>query len=500
MLGIKAQAQDINGKTYNRWTMLSVIIIGAFCTILNQTILATAFPTLMHTFNVSTATVQWLTTAFLMVNGIVIPITAYLTNRVNSKWLFITAMIIFECGTIVAFKAPNFGTLLTARIIQALGVGISMPLVQNLALSMFPPEQRGVIIGLVGIPIGVAPAIGPTLSGWIIDNYSWRDLFGMLIPIVAIVIILAFFALHPVIKNKKDSIDIPSVILSTIGFGLLLYGFSSVGNDGWTAKNVIWSIIVGAIVVVIFSIRQLKLKNPFLEIRVFKSPIFTLSTVLASFTMICMMGVEFVLPLYLQIVHQMSAFHSGLTLLPGALMMSIMNPITGRTFDKQGARRLAIIGLFILFFSTMPFVTLTKHTSTTLVTVLYAVRMFGITMVTMPVTTAAMNSLPNSLIAHGTAVNNTTRQIATSIGTAILISVLTNVSNNHMPSHSLLHTAPLKYKSQALTATLTGYHTTFLVALIFGLIALILSFFLKKGNFILNQKKATNYNTNGGPK
>ena len=148
----------------------------------------------------------------------------------------------------------------------------------------------------------------------------------------------------------------------------------------------------------------------------------------------------------------------------------------------------------------MPFVTLTKHTSTTFVTVLYAVRMFGITMVTMPVTTAAMNSLPNSLIAHGTAVNNTTRQIATSIGTAILISVLTNFSNNHMPSHSLLHTTPLKYKSQALTATLTGYHTTFLVALIFGLIALILSFFLKKGNFILNQKKATNYNTNGGPK
>src|SRR5699024_787259 len=206
--------------------------------------------------------VQWLTTGFLMVNGIMIPLSAYLATTINTKWLYISAMTVFLGGTILAYVAPTFGVLLAGRLVQALGVGIAMPLLQTIMLSIFPPEKRGAALGLVGIVIGVAPAIGPTLSGWIIDKYQWRDLFGMIIPIMVVVIILALFFMKPVIKTHKQKIDWLSLVLSTIGFGGLLYGFSSAGNDGWTSTKVLVSLIVGAIVTALFVWRQLVIPKP----------------------------------------------------------------------------------------------------------------------------------------------------------------------------------------------------------------------------------------------
>ncbi len=475
---------DINNKPYNRILMVFVLLIGAFCTILNQTILSTAFPALMNAFNISTSTVQWLTTGFLMVNGIMIPISAYLSSRFNTRTLFVIAMSIFEIGTIMSWLAPSFAVLLSGRLIQAVGVGINMPLMQNIMLTIYPPEKRGAAMGINGLVIGLAPAIGPTLSGWVIDNFSWRWLFGMIVPIAALVIIASLFFVKNVIPNRKPHLDWISVLISTAGFGSMLYGFSSVGNDGWTDPVVITTIIVGAILVVFLVLRQNKLDEPFLEFKVFKSGEFTLATILSSIVMMAMVGVELVIPLYLQIIHGMSAFHSGLTLLFGALFMGVMSPITGNLFDRHGARRLAITGMFILSVGTIPFAFITRDTPTIYIVFLYAVRMFGISMVMMPVTTAGMNSLPHNLISHGTAVNNTIRQVATSVGTAIMISVLTNVTNNNRPAHSLLKAAPLQYKSQMFNATLMGYHAAFWFAVAFSLIGLILTFFVTSGNGI----------------
>lgn len=472
------QVKDINGRPFNRQLMVAILLIGSFCTILNQTILATAFPTLMNTFNVSTSTVQWLTTGFMMVNGIMIPISAYLSNRVNTTALYTMAMIIFEVGTVVAFIAPNFASLLAARLIQAVGVGITMPLMQTIMLTIFPPEKRGAAMGINGLVIGLAPAIGPTLSGWVIDNYSWRYLFGMIIPIVAIVIILAPLCVKKVLPNSHPNLDVLSVILSTIGFGSLLYGFSLVGDHGWTDSTVIISIIIGIIFVALLVRRQDKLDEPFLEFKVFKTPEFTLSNILSSITMMAMVAVELVIPMYLQIVHGMSAFHSGLSLLFGALVMGMMSPITGNLFDRLGARRLAVTGMFILTVATIPFAFVNRDTPILYIVVLYAIRLFGISMVMMPVTTSGMNALPFNLIAHGTAVNNTVRQVATSMGTAILMSVLTNVTKNSRPSHALLTAAPLQYKSQTIDALLKGYHASFWFAIAFAFIGLIATFWL----------------------
>ncbi|MGO5333331.1 MDR family MFS transporter [Enterococcus cecorum] len=483
-------AVDIYGKKYNRSLLVAVLLIGTFCTVLNQTLLATAFPTLMKEFDISASTVQWLTTGFLLVNGIMIPISAWLINSFSSKKLYISAMTTFLIGTIICFIAQNFPVLLAGRLIQAVGVGLSMPLLQNIMLTIFPPEKRGSAMGMAGIVIGLAPALGPTLSGWIIDHYSWRDLFGMVIPIVILVLVLALFFMKNVIELTHPKIDSISAILSTIGFGSLLYGFSSVGDKGWLSKEVLGFLIIGIIFIFLFSKRQLKIEHPFLELRVFKSKIFTIAAVLAGVTNMAMIGAEMVLPLYIQNIRGESAFHSGLMLLPGALVMGLMMPITGAIFDKRGARKLAITGMFILTSATLPFAFLTSKTSVIVIVVLYAIRMFGISMVMMPVTTSGMNALPAHLISHGTAVNNTFRQVASSIGTAILISVLTNVTKNNLPTKSILEATPLAYKDQAINATLSGYHAAFLVAVIFGFIGWLITFTLaKKENYVQGGEK-----------
>ena len=306
----------------------------------------------------------------------------------------------------------------------------------------------------------------------------------MIAPITALVIIVSFFAVKNVIPNKKPHLDWLSVVISTLGFGNMLYGFSSVGDKGWTDPVVLSTIIIGVILVGILIMRQNKLDDPFLEFKVFESKEFSLATILSSIVMMAMVGVEFVIPLYLQIIHGMTAFHSGLTLLFGALFMGIMSPITGNLFDRHGAKRLAFTGMFILTVGTIPFAFITRDTPTIYIVFLYAVRMFGISMVMMPVTTAGMNSLPYNLISHGTAVNNTIRQVATSVGTAIMISVLTNITNSNRPAHSLLTQSPLQYKAKMFDATLMGYHAAFWFAIAFSLIGLFLTLFVTSGNGI----------------
>lgn len=477
------QTIDIHGKPYKRGILVAILLIGNFCTVLNQTILSTAFPTLMKTFNVSASTVQWLTTGFMLVNGIMIPISAFLINRFSTKKLYLTAMMIFLMGTLTCGIAPSFPILLLGRIIQALSVGMALPMIQTIMLTIFPPEKRGVAMGMAGIVVGLAPAIGPTLSGWIIDQYNWRYLFMMIVPIAFIVLILALFFMRDVLPNQDIKIDPLSIVLSIIGFGSLLYGFSSVGDEGWTSHIVLISLIIGMIFIALFALRQFKMEEPFLDLSVFKSGSFTMASFASSMIFMMMIGVEMVLPMYIQNIRQTDAFHSGLTLLPGALMVGIMMPIAGKIFDKYGIRHLAITGITLATLGTVPLLFLTTTTPMLFLVVVYAVRMLGIAMTMMPLTTSGMNALPNNKMSHGTAVNNTIRQVMGSIGTAILVSTLSTTTTHSMPAMSLKESQPLLFKEGAINATLTGYHVAFFASIIFGVIGLILALCLhdKKG-------------------
>lgn len=471
---------DMNGKPYSRGLLMVTIIVGLFGTFLAGTMLATAYPTLMNEFNIEASTVQWLSTGFMLVTGVMIPITAWMMNRFSSKLLYIVGMGLFFIGNIICFAANSFPMLLTGRIVAALGGGILTPLGQSIAMSIFPPEKRGTIMGMVGLAIGVAPAIGPTLSGWIIDRFNWRMIFGITLPFIGLDLLLSFFFMKKVLPTKKIKLDTLSGILSIIGFGSLLYGVSEAGNDGWTSKVVISTIMIGVIFIALFCWRQFKLETPFLDIRLLKNWHFSLASLLGSIARIALVGVELVLPLYIQIVRGESAFHSGLMLLPGALLMGLMSPISGMLFDRLGARTLSIAGLTLLTLGTFNFTTLTTTTPIIEIVVLYAVRVMGITLVLMPSTTAGLNSLPLNKMNDGTAINNTLRQVLGAIGTAIFTTIYSNIQSDQMPSKHLLHTAPLQYKHEAITAALNGYHAAFFTAVVFGILGLILAFLLKK--------------------
>ncbi|WP_058305866.1 MDR family MFS transporter [Gracilibacillus massiliensis] len=480
--------QATNMEPKQRNLMVAVMLIGAFVGLLNETLLATALPSIMQDFGIAENQVQWLTTAFLLTNGVMIPISAFLIERFTTRQLFITALSIFAVGTFIASISHTFELLLTARVVQASGSGIMLPLMMTVMLKVFPVEKRGAAMGMAGIVISFAPAIGPTLSGWLLEFFSWRGLFYVVLPIVIIAIIIAAIFVKNVTEQTYPKIDILSILLSSFGFGGLLYGFSSIGGGHGAGEasteidSVALAIIIGAaIILTIFILRQLKLKKPMLEFRVFKYPIFSLSLIVTMIVLVALIGAETMLPLYMQNTRDFSALESGLMLFPGAIVMGIMSPITGMLFDKFGAKWLAVTGMLIVSLTTFLFTSLTIDTAYSFLVVIYAIRMFGLSLVMMPVMTAGLNQLPPEWHPHGTAMANTMQQVSASIGTAILITVMTTAATNHQPNQTALDglTESEAINQIAANAAMDGYNAAFWLATILSIVGLTLSFFLK---------------------
>ncbi|MGC5628697.1 MDR family MFS transporter, partial [Georgenia sp. Z1344] len=414
----------------NRNVLLTVLISGAFVIILNQTLLNTALPAFMADFGISASQVQWVTTIFMLVNGIMIPVTAYLIRRFTTRALFLTATGLFTVGTVVCAVAPVYPVLLVGRVIQAAGGGIIMPLAQTILFAVFPLEKRGTAMGTFGLVIAFAPAIGPSLSGWIIDHLPWQSLFVMMLPIAVIDMIVAYVILRNVTERSDPRLDVASIVLSTLAFGGLLFGFGAAGDAGWASAQVIVPLVVGALTLVAFVHRQLTIEDPILELRVLRHPMFALNTALGMCVFMAMVGGMLVLPLYMQEMRDYSGMESGLALLPGAAVMGLMSPVTGRIFDRFGAKALSIVGFVLLTATTFMLARLSTDTTFAYIATVNAVRMLGTAMVMMPVTTAALNVLPPSLIPHGTALNNTLRQVAGSVGTAVLVTVMSGAARD----------------------------------------------------------------------
>src|SRR5690625_3895910 len=446
--------------------LIAVLLSGAFITILNQTLLGTALPLIMTDLKISESTVQWLQSIFMLVNGIMIPITAFLIDKFTTRRLFLSAMGFFTIGTLLCAIAPGFSFLLVGRILQGTGAGIMMPLMRTIMFLIFPIEKRGTAMGMFGLVIAFAPAIGPSLSGWLVDQFPWRSVFYVVLPIAIINIIAAYFFLKNVTEQTSPKVDVLSIILSTLGFGGLLYGFSMAGSEGWTSAQVIVSLLVGAITLFIFIMRQLRLEEPILEFRVFKYKTFSLTTGLGMIVFISMIGTAVILPLYMQNMLGFTALESGLVLLPGAIIMGLMNPVTGRLFDRYGAKWLSIIGFSVLVTTTFMLTSLSVETTFAYLATVNGLRMFSIAMVMMPVTTAGLNELPESLIPHGSAMNNTFRQVSGAIGTALLVTIMATSSIPADGVEGLIH----------------GVNVSFIVASIISVLGLLLAFFVKGPN------------------
>lgn len=491
--------------------LLIVLMVGLFLAILNQTLLNVALPHITNEYGITTNTAQWLLTGYMLVNGVLIPLSAFLIERFGVRVLFLAAMFCFTLGALICGVAGSFSVLLIGRLIQAVGGGVLSPLVMSVILFIFPPEMRGKGMGIFGLAMMFAPAIGPTLSGWVVQNYDWHILFSGMIPFGVIVIIIAFFKMRNIEQPKMIKLDYMGTLSSLAGVGLLLYGLSEAGTKGWGDTEVMTCIIIGAILVVFFVIWEMRVRNPLLNMGVFRFGIFSLSNVINIFVTASMYAGMLLIPIYLQNLRGITPLDSGLLMLPGAIVMLIMSPISGILFDKIGPRPLAIIGMGITTVTTYQLTKLTLDTSYSYILIIYMIRYFGMSFLMMPIMTAGMNQLPRDLNKHGTAMSNTLRQVSGSIGTSVITTIFTTRTTFHGAAYAdrmdttnptfmqsfgelvhkiatELHIPLAQAKTQAVTmlagqvkmeSTVQGINDAFFWATIISVAGLVLSFFLR---------------------
>ncbi|MCH1639297.1 DHA2 family efflux MFS transporter permease subunit [Paenibacillus timonensis] len=477
----------VPAANFKRWPIVMALLIGAFVSILNQTLMNVALPQMMDDLGVGATTIQWLSTGFMLVNGVLIPISAFLMERFTTRMLFISAMILFSAGTFICGIGSSFELVLIGRLVQAAGAGVLMPLMTVVFLTIFPIEKRGQAMGMMGIAMIFAPAVGPTLSGWVIEHHPWNVLFWIILPFAVLSIFLGVIFMKNVTRIGRPKLDVLSIILSTLGFGGVLYGFSEAGSTSWGETEVVVSLIVGVVALGLFLWRQLKSDKPLLEFRVFRYDMFSLTTIINVVVTMAMYAAMILLPIYLQKIRGFSPLESGLLLMPGAILMGIMSPITGMIFDRIGARWLAVIGLAITAITTWEFSNLTDGTTYSHLILMYTARMFGMSMLMMPIQTAGLNQLPARLNAHGTAMSNTLRTIAGALGTALLVTIMSTRAKDKAAemiiSAGINPKDPANAQQLALItrdATINGIDFAFVVATGITLIAFVLAFFIRK--------------------
>jgi len=463
-------------KSIKRGPIMFALIVGMFVAALNETLMGNALPELMKSFEVSAATAQWLSTAYMLVVGVLVPVTAILQQWFTTRQIFLSAMSLFFVGTVISAVSPAFSILLVGRIIQAIGTGMLLPLVMNVIMTIFPPEKRGGAMGMLGLVVMFAPAIGPTISGIIVDGLSWRWLFYLVIPFALISVIIGAAVLKNVSEVTKPRVDLLSIVLSTIGFGGIVYGFSSAGEHSWSEPQVIWTIAAGGVSLLLFVWRQLLLKQPVMDLRAFRYPTFALVAVLLFVLMMTFFSSAIMLPMFMQGVLMVTAFKSGLILLPGGIVNGFMAPVSGKLFDKFGPRVLVIPGLVIAVISLWQFTRFDETTSTGFLVTVHIALMIGIALVMMPAQTAGLNQLPSHLHPHGTAILNTLQQVSGAIGTALYISIMSGGQKQYLGEASDPQ-APAEI-AKGLAA---GINNAFWFGVIIAIIALALGLFLRKG-------------------
>ncbi|MDB5528889.1 MAG: family efflux transporter permease subunit [Devosia sp.] len=454
--------------------VIGLLLVSAFVVILNETIMGVALPHLMADLDITASAAQWLTTAFMLTMAVVIPITGFLLQRLNTRPVFILAMSLFSAGTLISALAPGFGVLVIGRIVQASGTAIMMPLLMTTVMNLVPPESRGKTMGNISIVISVAPAIGPTISGLILSVLEWRWMFILVLPIALAALALGASRIKNVTTPTDAPIDILSVILSAIGFGGLVYGLSGLGEAAIHAPLVspFIPLAVGVAAIVIFVLRQLQLQKQdraLLDLRTLAIPAFTISAAMMSILMMAMFGAFILLPIYLQNVLGLTTLQTGLLLLPGGLIMGLCAPTVGSLFDKYGPVPLVIPGAILTSAALWGLTFIQVDTPFWALLIAHLGLSVGLALMFTPLFTVSLGSLPPNLYSHGSAVIGTTQQVAGAAGTALFVAILT------------LQSAGLAAGgADVLTATTGGIKAAFLCGAIISLLAVVAAFFIRK--------------------
>ncbi|MBM6622004.1 multidrug efflux MFS transporter [Micrococcaceae bacterium RIT802] len=451
---------------------ITALVLSAMIMILNETVLSVALPNLMVEFDVTATTAQWLTTGFLLTMAVVIPTTGFLLQRFTTRRLFVWALLLFIAGTVLAAVAPSFAVLLAARVIQASGTAIILPVLMTTTLTMVPVAYRGTVMGLNAIVISVAPAIGPTLSGLILNSLSWRWVFGLMIPVAAIVFLVGVIAIRTTGETRKAPLDAVSVVLSAVAFGGIVYALSSIGELIHGAWIPLITLVVGAATLAVFIARQRTLQKTgsvLLDLRPFAVHNFRISVAMLMLLMGTLLGTVMVIPIFLQNGRGISVLTIGLLLLPGGLVQGIISPVIGRLYDKIGPRPLVIPGAFILAAGQWWLSTVTTGTPLGLVIAMHVVFCIGFGMLMTPLMTTALGALPRELYGHGSAIMNTLQQLGGAAGTAVLIAAMTIGTTTAAASGVA-----------AEASVVAGTEKAFFVGGILGLATILCSFFVRR--------------------
>lgn len=441
------------GLERKQLVMVVVLLAGTFVAVLNATLLTPALPAIMSDMKVESTTVQWLTSGYALVEAVVIPLAAYLMGRFSTRQLYISGIALFAVGSLVSALAPSFPILLAGRMVQAACTGAVLPMVTSVVLLVFPREKRGSAMGTVGLLIGFAPAIGPSLSGVLIDTVGWRWIFGLVAIISCCIVIAACVVLRNAAAFQRTRFDALSVVLSTIGLLSLLYGlstFATSSNHAVTGALV----ALGVVVMGFYVYRQLHLDEPMLRVGILKTRNYRTVVVIVMLFQAALIGMETIMPLYIQGVLGHPATVSGVALLPGAVIGAVVGVFAGRLFDRHGVRGLVLTGACIITISSIGFAFYQVDSSIVFVSTVYALMAIGMQFTMTPLNTWGVNSLPNDAIQHAQSTSNTLNQVAGSFGTALLVSISAAVSSSALGVDGAARTFAGYHASFATTAGL----------------------------------------------
>ena len=411
--------------------IIGALALGAFLMILNETVLTVALPSIMADYAVTAEAGQWLTTGFLLTMAVVIPMTGYLLQRFTLRALFVFALCSFLLGLLLAVVAPTFSVLLAARIIQAIGTAIVLPLLMSTTLTLVPVQHRGTVMGLNSIVIAVGPAIGPTVSGIIVNSLSWRWIFGVMTPLAAVILVLGIVFIKVPSATRKLPVDVLSVALSAFAFGGLVYAISTFGNVVDSPAVPLASIAIGLAALATFIARQVRLTRSgreLLNLQPFKNRTFTLSIAMIMIAMGTLLGTVVILPIFLQNGSGLSTMTIGMMLLPGGLVQIAVGPIFGRIFDRHGPRPVLIPGALMLALGQWLFTTIDPGTALGLIVTFHTIFCIGLAMLMTGLLSAALSDVPHRLYGHGSAIFNTGQQLGGAIGTTIFVTVMSAVA------------------------------------------------------------------------
>jgi len=470
---VTAAPADASTAARNR-LVIALLLVSTFVVFLNETIMSVAIQPLMTDLGVTATAAQWLTTAFLLTMAVVIPITGYLLQRINTRPIFMLAMSIFSVGTLICAVSPGLELLVFGRVIQATGTAIMMPLLMTTVMTLVPPEARGKTMGNISIVMSVAPAIGPTIGGFILTHFDWRWMFILVLPIAIGALALGAAKMKNISEPRSTPLDILSVILSALAFGGIVYGLSGFGEAAAGEHGLSpWIPLgIGLVTMVLFVFRQLTLQKEdraLLDLRTFAHTNYTLSVMMMGIAMMALFGVIILLPLFLQNVIKLDPLQIGMMLLPGSLTMGLLGPIVGRLYDKWGTTRLLVPGSILVSAVLWGLTLVDQNTSVWVILAGHVTLCIGLAIMFTPLFTASLSSLPMSLYSHGSAILGSVQQVAGAAGVALFIALMT-IQSTTLMANGVDHV-------EALAA---GIRTGFLCGAIISLFAIAAAFFVKK--------------------